>query len=82
MVPATSPPVSPERRHEIVDALRRGTVPQRGLDVFVAKKIFRFEFLCEIVADDIGIVEVDHLRRLHRFHVILRTRLKALTLMR
>ena len=31
---ATTSPVSPERRREIVDALRRGTVPQRGLDVF------------------------------------------------
>lgn len=29
-----SPAISPERRREIVDALRRGTVPQRGLDVF------------------------------------------------
>jgi hypothetical protein len=26
--------VSPQRRREIVDALRRGTVPQRGLDAF------------------------------------------------
>src|SRR5262252_4224823 len=26
--------VSPQRRREIVDALRRGTVPQRGLDTF------------------------------------------------
>jgi hypothetical protein len=26
--------VSPQRRREIIDALRRGTVPQRGLDVF------------------------------------------------
>ena len=25
--------VSPRRRREIIDALRRGTVPQRGLDV-------------------------------------------------
>lgn len=25
--------VSPERRTEIIDALRRGTVPARGLDV-------------------------------------------------
>jgi hypothetical protein len=26
--------ISPQRRREIIDALRRGTVPQRGLDVF------------------------------------------------
>lgn len=26
--------VSPQRRREIIDALRRGTVPQRGLDTF------------------------------------------------
>src|SRR3954447_24876348 len=25
---------SPQRRHEIINALRRGTVPQRGLDAF------------------------------------------------
>ena len=24
--------ISPQRRREIIDALRRGTVPQRGLD--------------------------------------------------
>ena len=34
--------VSPERRREIVDALRRGTVPPRGLDVF-AVGLERFE---------------------------------------
>ena len=28
------PVISPQRRREIVDALRRGTVPRRGLDVF------------------------------------------------
>ena len=27
-------PISAQRRREIIDALRRGTVPQRGLDVF------------------------------------------------
>ena len=37
-----SEPVSPQRRREIVDALRRGTVPQRGLDVF-AVGLGRFE---------------------------------------
>lgn len=26
--------ISPQRRQEIIDALRRGTVPQRGLDAF------------------------------------------------
>lgn len=26
--------ISPQRRREIIDALRRGTVPQRGLDAF------------------------------------------------
>ena len=26
--------ISAQRRREIIDALRRGTVPQRGLDVF------------------------------------------------
>src|SRR5436305_14452291 len=35
-------PVSAHRRREIVDALRRGTVPQRGLDVF-AVGVGRFE---------------------------------------
>src|SRR3954451_20728741 len=35
-------PVSAHRRREIVDALRRGTVPQRGLDVF-AVGLGRFE---------------------------------------
>jgi hypothetical protein len=31
---ATPPLVSPARRREVVDALRRGTVPQAGLDLF------------------------------------------------
>lgn len=26
--------ISPQRRNDIIDALRRGTVPQRSLDVF------------------------------------------------
>ncbi|TVR40446.1 MAG: BREX system ATP-binding protein BrxD [Planctomycetota bacterium] len=26
--------ISPQRRHDIIDALRRGTVPQRSLDIF------------------------------------------------
>src|SRR3954453_6912369 len=29
-------PISAQRRREIIDALRRGAVPQRGLDVFAA----------------------------------------------
>ena len=35
-------PISAQRRREIIDALRRGTVPQRGLDVF-AVGLDRFE---------------------------------------
>jgi P-loop Domain of unknown function (DUF2791) len=35
-------PISAQRRREIIDALRRGTVPQRGLDVF-AVGVDRFE---------------------------------------
>ena len=35
-------PISAQRRHEIIDALRRGTVPQRRLDVF-AVGLERFE---------------------------------------
>src|SRR3954453_20326191 len=35
-------PISAQRRREIIDALRRGTVPQRGLDVF-AVGLGRFE---------------------------------------
>jgi P-loop Domain of unknown function (DUF2791) len=34
--------VSPARRHEVIDALRRGTVPQAGLDLF-AVGMERFE---------------------------------------
>jgi P-loop Domain of unknown function (DUF2791) len=36
------PPVSPARRREVIDALRRGTVPQAGLDLF-AVGLNRFE---------------------------------------
>ncbi len=35
-------PVSAARRREVVDALRRGTVPQAGLDLF-AVGLGRFE---------------------------------------
>jgi hypothetical protein len=38
--------ISPRRRREIIDALRRGTVPQRGLDVFAAG-LGRFEDLVD-----------------------------------
>ena len=34
--------MSPARRHEVIDALRRGTVPQAGLDLF-AVGMERFE---------------------------------------
>ena len=32
--PKARPVISPQRRNEIVDALRRGTVPRRSLDAF------------------------------------------------
>ena len=38
----SSPAVSPARRREVIDALRRGTVPQAGLDLF-AVGLDRFE---------------------------------------
>ena len=38
----TSPPVSAARRREVIDALRRGTVPRAGLDLFAAG-LDRFE---------------------------------------
>lgn len=38
----TTSPISPQRRQEIIDALRRGTVPQRSLDAF-AVGLDRFE---------------------------------------
>jgi hypothetical protein len=34
--------ISPERRREIIGALRKGTVPQRGLD-FLAVGLQRFD---------------------------------------
>lgn len=37
-----APAISPRRRRDIIDALRRGTVPQRGLDV-MAVGLGRFE---------------------------------------
>jgi hypothetical protein len=44
--------VSPRRRREIIDALRRGTVPQNGLDV-LAVGLDRFE---AAVTDELGVV--------------------------
>jgi hypothetical protein len=41
-VTGSPPSLSPQRREEIIDALRRGTVPQRGLDAF-AVGLERFE---------------------------------------
>lgn len=38
----TTPAISPRRRRDIIDALRRGTVPQQGLDV-MAVGLARFE---------------------------------------
>lgn len=49
---ATPPRVSPARRREVVDALRRGTVPQAGLDLF-AVGLGRFEAALD---DDIATV--------------------------
>jgi len=42
--------ISPERRREIIAALRKGTVPQRGLD-FLAVGLQRFE---TVVADELA----------------------------
>lgn len=49
---AIPPQVSPARRREVVDALRRGTVPQAGLDLF-AVGLTRFETALD---DDIATV--------------------------
>ena len=38
--------ISPQRRHEIIDALRRGTVPRSGLDAF-ATGLERFEYVLD-----------------------------------
>jgi len=45
--------ISPQRRHEIIDALRRGTVPQSGLDAF-AVGLDRFVTALD---DDLGAVK-------------------------
>ena len=48
----SSPPVSPARRREVIDALRRGTVPQAGLDLF-AVGMDRFE---QTIEDELAAV--------------------------
>jgi hypothetical protein len=48
----SSPQVSPARRREVIDALRRGTVPQAGLDLF-AVGMGRFE---QAITDELGAV--------------------------
>ena len=45
--------ISPERRREIIGALRKGTVPQRGLDFF-AVGLQRFEDVIGAELDDVG----------------------------
>ncbi|MBN8207050.1 BREX system ATP-binding protein BrxD [Microbacterium esteraromaticum] len=45
--------VSPRRRREIIDALRRGTVPQRGLDV-MAVGLERFQVALTDELDTVG----------------------------
>jgi hypothetical protein len=44
--------VSPQRRREIIDALRRGTVPQRGLDQFAVG----LEQLASVLDDELSAV--------------------------
>lgn len=47
--------ISPQRRREIIDALRRGTVPQRGLDAFaVATERYAATFDDELAAVSAG----------------------------
>jgi hypothetical protein len=45
--------ISPQRRQEIVDALRRGTVPQQGLDAFVVG-LERFERALDEELETVG----------------------------
>jgi hypothetical protein len=47
------PAVSPARRHEVIDALRRGTVPQTGLDLF-AVGMERFERAIDTELDGVA----------------------------
>ena len=44
--------ISPVRRREIIDALRRGTVPERGLDLFAV----RVDGLAPIIQDELEVV--------------------------
>jgi hypothetical protein len=44
--------VSPVRRREIVDALRRGTVPERGLDVLAVG----LDHLAPTLDDELAVV--------------------------
>ncbi len=51
----TGPEVSPQRRREIIDALRRGTVPQRGLDTLaVGTERYRAAFDDDLVLVSTG----------------------------
>lgn len=50
MSDAGLPTLSPQRRRELIDALRRGTVPRSGLDVF-AVGLARFE---AVIDDELG----------------------------
>ena len=45
--------ISPEKRKEIISALRKGTVPQRGLD-FLAVGLHRFQGVIDSEMEDVG----------------------------
>ena len=45
--------ISPEKRKEIISALRKGTVPQRGLD-FLAVGLHRFQDVIDSEMEDVG----------------------------
>lgn len=45
--------ISPEKRKEIISALRKGTVPQRGLD-FLAVGLHRFQDVVDSELEDVG----------------------------
>ena len=45
--------ISPEKRKEIISALRKGTVPQRGLD-FLAVGLHRFQDVIDSELEDVG----------------------------
>jgi len=53
MVSFTGIALSPQRRKDIIDALRRGTVPQRGLDLF-AVGLQPFESTLDAELDRVG----------------------------